>query len=213
MVHDRLELRSGLKRILGFRPRKLRLYEMAFIHRSASYTLPDGTKAHTKDPVSYGVSTRRGIQAARDDGKPFCLLINIADPHKPFHAEGKRGETSPDPHTPSRVFTPDEPPTPGFLFEDPVVSKELAHYYSSVRRADDGVGHILQALEESGQGLLAGHPGPAPLQRFEDHAPAAVLGPAIERADVGLLAATAPRPVFGRLSERDERLRVRVNCH
>ena len=48
MVHDRLELRSGLKRILGFRPRKLRLYEMAFIHRSASYTLPDGTRINNE---------------------------------------------------------------------------------------------------------------------------------------------------------------------
>jgi N-sulfoglucosamine sulfohydrolase len=114
-------------------------------------TLPDGTKAHVKDPVSYGVSTQRGIDAAKAQGKPFCLLINIADPHKPFHAQGRGGETIPDPHTPSRVFTADEPPTPGFLFDDAVVSKELAHYYSSVRRADDAAGHILRALDESGK--------------------------------------------------------------
>ena len=114
-------------------------------------TLPDGTKAHVKDPVSYGVSTARGILAAKAEGKPFCLMINIADPHKPFHAQGRRGETIPDVHTPSRVFAAEEPPTPGFLFEDPVVSKELAHYYSSVRRADDGAGHILKALEDSGE--------------------------------------------------------------
>ncbi len=48
MVHDRRELRSGLKRLLGFRPRKLRLYEMAFIHRSASYILPDGTRVNNE---------------------------------------------------------------------------------------------------------------------------------------------------------------------
>jgi N-sulfoglucosamine sulfohydrolase len=72
-------------------------------------------------------------------------MINIADPHKPFHAENQKGETIPDPHTPSRVFTPDEVPIPGFLFDDPVVSKELAHYYSSVRRADDAVGQILRS--------------------------------------------------------------------
>jgi N-sulfoglucosamine sulfohydrolase len=114
-------------------------------------TLPDGSKAHVKDPVSYGISTRRGIAAARAQGKPFCLMINIGDPHKPFHAQGKRGETVPDAHRPSRVYKPEEVPTPGFLFRDPVVSKELAHYYSSVRRADDAVGHILAALRESGQ--------------------------------------------------------------
>jgi N-sulfoglucosamine sulfohydrolase len=136
-------------------------------------TLPDGTKAHVKDPVSYGVSARRGIQAAKEADKPFCLLINIADPHKPFHAEGKRGETIPDPHTPSRVFKPEQPPIPGFLFEDPVVSKELAHYYSSVRRADDGVGHILQALEESGRAdhtlvmFLSDHGMPLPFAKTQ----------------------------------------------
>ena len=156
-------------------------------------TLPDGTKAHVKDPVSYGVSTTRGIRAAKAEGKPFCLLINIADPHKPFHAQGRRGETIPDPHTPSRVFTPDQPPTPGFLFEDPVVSKELAHYYSSVRRADDGVGHILQALRDLGEAdntlvmFLSDHGMPLPFAKTQvyhhsTHTPLIVRWPGVTRA-------------------------------
>lgn len=33
---------SALKRILGFRPSRLGIYELAFIHRSATYELPDG---------------------------------------------------------------------------------------------------------------------------------------------------------------------------
>lgn len=136
-------------------------------------TLPDGSKAHVKDPASYGVSTARGIRAAKAEGKPFCLLINISDPHKPFYAQARRGETIPDPHVPSRVFTPDEPPTPGFLFEDPVVSKELAHYYSSVRRADDGVGHILQKLGDAGEAdntlvmFLSDHGMPLPFAKTQ----------------------------------------------
>jgi N-sulfoglucosamine sulfohydrolase len=136
-------------------------------------TLPDGTRAHVKDPVSYGISTTQGIQAADEAGKPFCLMINIADPHKPFHAENRQGETIPDPHTPSRVFTPDEVPIPGFLFDDPVVSKELAHYYSSVRRADDAVGQILGALEESGHAdrtlvmFLSDHGMPLPFAKTQ----------------------------------------------
>ena len=58
-------------------------------------TLDDGTKAHVKDAASYGVSTTRGIRAAHAAGKPFCLIINIADPHKPFHAQDRQGETIP----------------------------------------------------------------------------------------------------------------------
>lgn len=63
---------------------------------------------------------RAKIKAAKDAGKPFCLIMNIMDPHKPFYAEGRDGETVPDAHQPTRVFTPDEVPIPGFLFDDPV---------------------------------------------------------------------------------------------
>ena len=48
LIHDRSEFRSGLKKLLGFRPVNLRLYEMAFIHRSATYTLPDGIKINNE---------------------------------------------------------------------------------------------------------------------------------------------------------------------
>ena len=132
---------------------------------------PDGTRPHAKDPASYGVSTRQGIAAARAAKKPFCLNINVADPHKPFYAEGRRGVTVADPHVPSRVFTPEEVPVPGFLPDDPVVRKELSHYYSSVRRADDAVGEVLKALEESGEAertvviFLSDHGMPLPVRQ------------------------------------------------
>ncbi|MCB1228023.1 MAG: sulfatase [Verrucomicrobiales bacterium] len=108
-------------------------------------TLPDGTKPHIKDAASYGASTVQGIEAARAAGQPFCLMINVSDPHKPFYGEVKGGN---DPHVPSHVFTPEEVAVPGFLFDDPVVREELARYYSSVRRADDAVFQILKTLED-----------------------------------------------------------------
>lgn len=48
MIHNRREFHSGLKRILGFSPRNLRIYEMAFIHRSASYSHTDGTRINNE---------------------------------------------------------------------------------------------------------------------------------------------------------------------
>lgn len=45
---DKQEFSSRLRKILGFRPGNLRLYEIAFIHRSASYTLPDGKKVNNE---------------------------------------------------------------------------------------------------------------------------------------------------------------------
>jgi len=154
---------------------------------------PDGRKAHVKNPASYRVSTEQGIKSAKAAGKPFCLVVNVSDPHKPFYAEGRGGQTVPDPHVPSRVFTPEEVPVPGFLFDDPVVRKELAHYYSSVRRADDAVGGILEALEASGEAprtlvlFLSDHGMPLPfaktqLYHHSTRTPLVVAWPGVTKA-------------------------------
>jgi ribonuclease III len=45
---DKREFRSRLKSILGFNPGNLELYEIAFIHRSATVTLPDGKKVNNE---------------------------------------------------------------------------------------------------------------------------------------------------------------------
>jgi N-sulfoglucosamine sulfohydrolase len=109
-------------------------------------------RSDTKNPMSYRQAAEDGMAAAKQAGKPFCLMLNVADPHKPFYSEGKRkGESANDPNVPSRVFTAEEVPVPGFLPDDPIVRKELALYYSTVRRADDAVREILAALTASGQ--------------------------------------------------------------
>jgi ribonuclease III len=45
---DKREFNSRLKKILGFSPGNLKLYEIAFIHRSATFTLPDGKKVNNE---------------------------------------------------------------------------------------------------------------------------------------------------------------------
>ncbi|TWU04495.1 sulfatase family protein [Stieleria varia] len=112
---------------------------------------PDGGQYHIKDPASYGASTRNAIAMAEEAGKPFCLMVNISDPHKPFYNTTKRGEQASDPYVPTRVFSADEVPVPGFLPSDDVIKDELASYYSSVRRADDAFRSVMQALEQSGK--------------------------------------------------------------
>lgn len=42
------EFSSRLKKILGFKPGNLKLYEIAFIHRSATFTMPDGKKVNNE---------------------------------------------------------------------------------------------------------------------------------------------------------------------
>ena len=155
---------------------------------------PDGSKLHVKDAKSYGQSTKRGIEEAEKASKPFCLMINVADPHKPFYAYGRQGQTVSDQHVPTRIFKADEVPVPGFLFDDPVVRKELAHYYSSVRRADDCVGEIMSALKASGKQdqtvvlFLADHGMPLPfaktqLYHHSTHTPLVIRWPGVTKAN------------------------------
>ena len=47
-ILEKREFRSRLKKILGFSPGNLKLYEIAFIHRSASFTMPDGKKVNNE---------------------------------------------------------------------------------------------------------------------------------------------------------------------
>lgn len=95
--------------------------------------------------------TREAIAMAKAQGKPFYLVININDPHKPFYGMNNRQEIIDDPLKPSKIFTDKEIVVPGFLPDTADVRIELAHYYSSVRRADDCAGEVLRALQESGE--------------------------------------------------------------
>jgi ribonuclease III len=47
-ILDKREFSSRLKKILGFKPGNLKLYEIAFIHRSATFTMPDGKKVNNE---------------------------------------------------------------------------------------------------------------------------------------------------------------------
>jgi ribonuclease III len=48
LIYDKRAFRTRLKCLLGFTPSNLRLYETAFIHRSASCILPDGTRINNE---------------------------------------------------------------------------------------------------------------------------------------------------------------------
>lgn len=109
-----------------------------------------GAVLDKRDPQSFGVSTLRAIKAAKRAGKPFSLMINISDPHVPFAGFDRKGNRIDDPFIPSRRYTAEEVAVPGFLPDYLVVREELAHYYSSVRRADDAVGEVLRALADGG---------------------------------------------------------------
>lgn len=99
----------------------------------------------------------RGVIAAKDD-RPFFLYFATADPHR------GGGTVEDDPHKPDRFgngpkydgvtevpYDPAKLAVPPFLPNTPACRAELAQYYQSVSRVDQGVGRLIEILKESGE--------------------------------------------------------------
>ena len=104
----------------------------------------------SRHPSQLAAATRKFLRMARDQGRPFFHNVNCYDPHRPFI-----GINGPDDlaegEPPSRWIKPDEiSQVPGFLEDLPEVRRELAGYYTNVRRLDDALGAVLKVLEEEG---------------------------------------------------------------
>ena len=103
-----------------------------------------------RDPALYHQHVRQFLEKASSENKPFFLMANSHDPHRPF-AGSKQELDRFHKHLPySRRITAREAELPGFLPDVPDVLRETAQYYTSVHRCDETVGAILRALKESG---------------------------------------------------------------
>lgn len=126
-----------------------------------------------RDPALYYRYTREFFAQAKAAGRPFFLMANSHDPHRPWAGsdqEKMRGQKggkkkkktatakSDDESdvsgshypAPNRIYRAEEITVPGFLPDLPDVRKETAQYYSSAHRCDETVGEVLRALRESG---------------------------------------------------------------
>ena len=107
-----------------------------------------------RDPETYNRHAAAFMREAVAAGQPFFLMANSHDPHRPFYgndpAEWYAAGDRPRAAAPSRVFTPDEVVVPSFLPDLPAVRLEISEYCNSVRRCDDTVGRVLDALDASG---------------------------------------------------------------
>lgn len=113
---------------------------------------------NTRNPVQMADNTVDFVTA--DDHRPFFLYFATSDPHR----GGGVVESSPGPYKPDRfgntdgpiegvetqLYSPDEVVVPPFLPDSPPTRRELAQYYQSVSRVDDGVGRMLEVLAEAG---------------------------------------------------------------
>ena len=117
--------------------------------------LDEADLAEGRHPERYYTETRSFIEAAAGDGRPFFLMANSNDPHRPYHGSAQEANRWSQAvrdtfATPSKVYAPDEITVPGFLPDLPAIRTEIAQYFSSARRCDDTVGRILDALDDAG---------------------------------------------------------------
>jgi N-sulfoglucosamine sulfohydrolase len=123
-------------------------------------------KGSGKKPQKLGEEAAEAIAKAKAVGKPFFIDMNSVDPHRPFYGSadedkkrGKNGikesknEENVDAGSGSVVtpYTPLQVMVPSFLEDIPGVRKEVAQFYTNVRRFDVSFGNIMKALKASGQ--------------------------------------------------------------
>lgn len=100
----------------------------------------------------YHSHAKKFMEEAVAAGKPFFLMANMHDPHRPFAgSEQELNAWGDDLPKFTRRITEDEIEVPGFLPDLPEIRKEIAEYHTSVHRCDQAVGAVLRALREAGQ--------------------------------------------------------------
>ncbi len=101
-----------------------------------------------RSPTLYAQYCDKFFAQCKTENKPFYFMVNSHDPHRAFH--DPKNPRYKNAENPSRLFSPDEIAVPPFLPDLPGVRLELSHYYNSVRRFDDTLGKVLEALDRSG---------------------------------------------------------------
>ena len=103
-----------------------------------------------RDPHRYYEEATAYFARAKASGKPFFLMANSHDPHRPFAGSQDELERY-GRHLPvSRTYRPEEIEVPGFLPDIPAMREDLACYYTSAHRGDESLGMVLRALDEAG---------------------------------------------------------------
>lgn len=103
-----------------------------------------------------GVNSRSTVEMAErcrefvaaDKERPFFLYFCPTDPHRAVKGFANEADYS---GVERVVFDPAKIVVPDFLPDLPETRRELAEYYQSVARLDQGVGKLVEVLKETGQ--------------------------------------------------------------
>jgi N-sulfoglucosamine sulfohydrolase len=119
------------------------------------YLFDNVIAGNARNPYEMAVSSRSFL---RNTDRPFFLYFCTSDPHR------GGGVVEDNPYKPDRfgnrdqgyegiqevIFDPDDVDVPWYLPDTPATRAELAQYYQSVSRMDQGIGKLFSILKEEG---------------------------------------------------------------
>ena len=141
-----------LEELAGYQTARIGKYHVA---PGKVFRFMEVLQADSRNPVAMADSCLEFIEDHRDD--PFFLYFCTSDPHR-------AGPVSDRPTAPNSFgniegsregvkkvsFTPDEVEVPPYLPESESCREELAQYYQSVARVDQGAGRLFEYLKQAG---------------------------------------------------------------
>jgi N-sulfoglucosamine sulfohydrolase len=151
----------SLPRVLagaGYRTAQIGKYHVApeEVYRFETYL-----SGNARNPVQMAEQARAFITDTAD-GRPFFLYFGTADPHRGGGKDetstrelkpdlfGNRPNRSAYPGIDEVFFDPAKVVVPPFLPDTPDTREELAQYYQSCARIDQGLGRLVDILREAG---------------------------------------------------------------
>ena len=149
----------------GYRTARIGKYHVA---PESVYRFQHALPGNSRHPVQMADNARAFI-AGDDDAdadetnadRPFFLLFATSDPHRgggfaeelPHKPDrfGNLPDNAARPNLKAVTYSPDDVIVPPFLPDNPTTRAELAQYYQSVSRVDQGLGRLIQHLKETNQ--------------------------------------------------------------
>jgi N-sulfoglucosamine sulfohydrolase len=139
----------------GYRTARCGKYHVA---PESVYQFEEVIPGPTRSPVVMANNCQDFI--AEESDKPFFLYICTSDPHRGGgdanelpHKPNRFGNPKPDskgyPGIEEVVYDPSDVIVPGFLPDTPTCRAEIAQYYQSVSRIDQGLGRLVEILSDA----------------------------------------------------------------
>ncbi len=151
--HGNIQGVSNLLSENGYRTARSGKYHVA---PEEVYRFDEALPGRSRNPVEMADMAKDFI--ASDDSRPFFLLMGTSDPHRgggratelPFSPD--RFGNTPDGYegVEEVTYNPDDVLVPSFLPDNEATRQELAQYYQSVSRLDQGFGQLVSNLKDAG---------------------------------------------------------------